>query len=311
VKTAEFVTPKHPDKICDKISDTILNECLKQDKNSRVAIETMGGHKEIYITGELTSNAKINVKEIAKNIVGKNYKIKTNIVKQSNFIKHGVDSGGAGDQGIMIGYACNDNKQYLPHEYFLARDLAKFLYNEWPVDGKTQITVNKNNEIDNIVASFLGVKTSNLKDKIKKWKYYNGSKIYANPAGDWYNGGLDADAGLTGRKIIVDNYGPRIPVGGGAFSGKDPSKVDRSGAYIARHLAVELLKENNANEVIVKLAYAIGVEQPVMSVANIDGKEIELKKDLSYKVIAEKLNLYKIDYSKICEWGHYANEYIE
>lgn len=309
MKTAEFVTPKHPDKICDRISDSILNECLKQDKKSRVAVETMGGHGKIYITGELTTDAVIDYKGIADSIIS-GYDLEVNITKQSNFIKKGVDDGGAGDQGIMIGYACNDNEEYLPQEYYLARHLAKYLYKTFPVDGKTQITLDGQNIIK-IVASFLGSTKGQLKKQIEKWGYYNGAKIYANPAGEWHVGGLEADAGLTGRKIIVDNYGPRIPVGGGAFSGKDPSKVDRSGAYIARELAVSLLKEKDAKEVRVELAYAIGVKQPVMAVAFIEGKQIQINKDLSYKTISDNLNLYDIDYSEICKWGHYANEYIK
>lgn len=316
--TAEFVTPRHPDKICDIISDSILDVCLEKDINSRVAVETMGGHGEIYISGEITLNGDIDIKNIVRGVLGdkySDYKIYTNISKQSEYISNGVDDGGAGDQGIMIGYACNDNDSYLPNDYFYARDLAKYLFDKYPVDGKTQIVVDNDGKIENITSSFLDTSTIELENKIKKWKYYKeGVPIYANPAGEWFVGGLDADSGLTGRKIVVDNYGPRVPVGGGAFSGKDLSKVDRTGAYMARSLAVEYLKEYDADEVLVTLAYAIGKEQPVNAIFRInnDDKEYLIEgRDLSYRGIIKELGLYDIDFSEISKWGHYANKWIK
>src|SRR3990167_468241 len=155
MKTAEAVSPKHPDKLCDQISDAILDACLEQDPMSRVAIETMGGHGIITITGELTTKAYINAREIAQRIAGSQYGVQTNIVSQSPEIAQGVDTGGAGDQGIMIGYACNENEEMIPHELYLARSLCKFIYEKYPYDGKTQITLDV--KITTIVASFQNV----------------------------------------------------------------------------------------------------------------------------------------------------------
>ena len=157
LKTAEAVTPKHPDKICDQISDAILDACLAQDKNSRVAIETMGGHNIITITGELTTSAEINIPEIVGKIVNDSCGIQTNIVKQSPEISKGVDTGGAGDQGIMVGYACDDNESFIPQEIYLAKSLARFIYSFHPEDGKVQITLNEQ-ETETIVASFCNTK---------------------------------------------------------------------------------------------------------------------------------------------------------
>ena len=153
-KTAEFVSPKHPDKICDQISDAILDACLKQDEFSRVAIETMGGHGIVTVTGELTTNAFVEIKDIVKEVVGKEIGVQTNIVKQSNEISRGVDTGGAGDQGIMVGYACNETKDFMPREYDLARSLCKYIYNTFPYDGKTQITLDDSGKIKTILVSF-------------------------------------------------------------------------------------------------------------------------------------------------------------
>jgi S-adenosylmethionine synthetase len=321
LKTAECVTPNHPDKICDRISDTILDACLEQDKNSRVAIETMGGHNIITITGELTTKANINIPEVVRKIVGEKYGIQTNIVKQSPFISQGVDNEGAGDQGIMVGYACNDNEEMIPQELYLARSLAKFIYEKHEVDGKTQITLNEKNTITDIVASFCGISSEKLTEYILEWlkdkKFLDdGMSIYANPSGDWNMGGFDADTGLTGRKLAVDNYGPQIPIGGGAFSGKDYTKVDRSGAYMARKIAVDLLKKYDAKEIIVKLAYSIGIAEPVMATAEIIDtdygiKEIDLNSECIYnltpKGIKEFLKLDNPIYKKTAEFGHFGN----
>ena len=306
-KTAESVTPSHPDKICDRISDAILDACLQQDTNSRVAIETMGGHGIITITGELTTNAYVDVRKIVQKITGEKYGVQVNIVKQSPEIANGVDTGGAGDQGIMVGYATSETENLIPLEVELSRSLAKFLYEKFPYDGKTQITL-ADNEIDTIVASFQNVSTEILSQEIKNWLKIQNTKaiekinIFANPAGDWSQGGFEADTGLTGRKLAVDNYGPQIPIGGGCFSGKDYTKVDRSGAYMARRIAVDYLKTYQAKEVFVKLAYAIGKVQPVQAIAEIDGKQIQITEyDLSPKGIAEFLDLKNQKYQKTAE----------
>ena len=312
VRTAEVVTPKHPDKICDRISDAILDECLKQDPDTRSAIETMGGHGIITVTGELTTNAWVDVPTIVKKVYGHEIGVQTNIVKQSPEIAKGVDTGGAGDQGIMIGYACNDNEEYVPEEYFQARKLAQFIYNEYPYDGKTQVTITDDNTV-RVVASFCCAPAKELQKMCETFFRYTDYKIESllvNPAGDWNIGGFDADAGLTGRKLAVDNYGPRVPIGGGAFSGKDATKVDRSAAYMARRIAVDYLKSHNANEVRVDLAYAIGYDQPLQAVAVIDGLEVEVSEyDLSPKGIIKFLDLKTPIFSQTAQWGHMGNNF--
>jgi len=307
IRTAECITPKNPDKICDRISDAILDACLEQDSNTRAAIETMGGHGIITVTGELTTNAYVDIPSVVKRVYGKDIGVQTNIVKQSNFIAQGVDSGGAGDQGIMVGYACNENEEMIPQELYLARDLCKKIYEVYPFDGKTQITLD-DGEIKTIVASFQNAPDYSLEQIIFDWldNETDGIEIHCNPAGDWSQGGFDADAGVTGRKLVVDNYGPRVPIGGGAFSGKDSSKVDRSAAYMARKIAVDFLKQSKAKEVYVYLAYAIGYDKPVQATAIVDGIEIMVNDiyDLSPNGIVKTLELQKPKFEKTAEWGH-------
>lgn len=319
LKTSEAVTPAHPDKICDCISDAILDACLEKDKSSRVAIETMGGHNLITITGELTTTAEINIPDIAREIVGDNYGIQTNIVRQSLEIAQGVDSGGAGDQGIMIGYACSDNEAFIPQESYLAKSLARYVYKIYPNDGKVQITL-EGNLIKILVISFCGVKRKELEYLLNLWLEENNlnkpEKVYLNPAGDWTKGGFSADTGLTGRKLACDNYGPQIPIGGGAFSGKDATKVDRSGAYMARKIAVDLLKKHKAKEVLVKLAYSIGVAEPVMATAEITYHNNEKKQfevsgyDLTPRGIINFLHLDEPQYKEVAQWGSFGNGFI-
>ena len=315
MKTAEAVSPKHPDKLCDQISDAILDACLEQDPMSRVAIETMGGHGIITITGELTTKAYINAREIAQRIAGSQYGVQTNIVSQSPEIAQGVDTGGAGDQGIMVGYACNDNEDMIPQELYLARSLCQYIYKAFPYDGKTQITLNDNGKVSTIVTSFQNVPKNQLETLVCNWYEYLFENVYqgelfCNPAGDWSQGEFDADTGLTGRKLMVDNYGPQIPIGGGCFSGKDATKVDRSAAYMARKIAVGLLKKYNAREVIVKIAYAIGIAEPVMVTAEVDGKQEIMKSEelqfLTPLVIIKSLDLRRPQYEKLAMWGHFG-----
>ena len=313
IRTAECITPKHPDKICDRISDAILDECLRQDPNSRVAVETMGGHGKVFVTGEVTTNANLDIPAIVNRVYGKSIDVETNIVKQSNFISQGVDTGGAGDQGIMVGYACDDNDEYIPQELYLARDLCQKIYEYHPYDGKTQITL-EDGIVKTIVASFQSTPKEELERLINEWLDYHqfqeyDMEIHCNPAGDWDMGGFDADAGVTGRKLVVDNYGPRVPIGGGAFSGKDSSKVDRSAAYMARRIAVDKLESTpDAKEVYVYLAYAIGYDKPVQATAIVDGKThyMDLLKfyDLSPNGIINHLNLREPKFEKTAEWGH-------
>lgn len=310
IRTAEVVTPKHPDKICDRISDAILDACLDQDPNTRAAIETCGGHGIITVTGELTTEAYVDINSIVKEVYGKEIGVQVNIVRQSPEIAQGVDTGGAGDQGIMTGYACDENEEYVPQEYYLARKLAQEIYHRFPFDGKTQVTIDGNKL--RVVASFQNAPKRDLEKIIKaylsKYKQYEIEALHCNPAGDWTLGGFDADAGLTGRKLAVDNYGPRVPIGGGAFSGKDATKVDRSAAYMARRLAVDILKSSKAKEVFVQLAYAIGYDQPLQATAVIDGVEKPITGiDLSPNGIIDFLDLKDPVFSKTAEWGHMGN----
>jgi len=312
IRTAECVSPMHPDKMCDRISDTLLDLHLTHDPYSRVAIETCGGNGLVYVTGEVTSDYKVRgskILEIVKDITNDgSTEVVINLNQQSPEIAQGVDNGGAGDQGIMTGYACRENDQYLPQEYFLARELNKFIFEKFPFDGKTQITLDRNRV--RVVASFQNAKNVELYELVNEffrgYPKYTLEQIHVNPAGDWNIGGFTADAGLTGRKLAVDNYGPRIPIGGGAFSGKDATKVDRSAAYMARRVAVDILEQRpEANEVFVQLAYAIGYDQPLQATAVVDGVEEKIEGyDLSPRGIIDFLKLREPIFSQTAAFGH-------
>lgn len=313
IRTAEVVSPSHPDKLCDRVSDALVDVYLKADPNSRCAIETAGGHGKVFITGEVTSlfkQSEEDIKEIVRNITAVQ-DITINIVEQSPEIAQGVDTGGAGDQGIMIGYACNDNEEFVPQEYYLARKLNRLIYEKYPLDGKTQVTINGKKV--RVVASFQNAPKEDLEKIAKvffKKEKYTIEALHCNPAGDWKQGGFDADAGVTGRKLAVDNYGPRVPIGGGAFSGKDATKVDRSAAYMARRVAVDYLKKFNAKEVQVTLAYAIGYDQPLQATATVDGVEKKVTGyDLSPQGIIKFLDLKKPNFYETSKWGHMGNNF--
>ncbi|HTK39656.1 MAG TPA: methionine adenosyltransferase domain-containing protein [Patescibacteria group bacterium] len=319
-RTAESVSPKHPDKLCDQISDAILDAYLRGDPEARVAVETVGGHGKLFITGEVRSTSHPALEPIIRRIAGDSIDYTIHLVKQSREIAQGVDTGGAGDQGIMIGYACDETPELLPLEVVLARNLNQYLYALWPHDGKTQVTL-RGTEIDSIVASFQHAPHDELEQAVKQWartqpyvsacfvKGRNGNPtLLVNPAGDWQVGGFDADAGLTGRKLVVDNYGPRIPIGGGCFSGKDPSKVDRSAAYMARYIARDYITRFQAHEVIVRLAYAIGYDKAVEATAIVDGVEKAITGyDLSPRGIVDTLNLKRPQYERTARWGHFGH----
>ena len=311
-RTAESVSPKHPDKLCDQISDAILDAYLAQDPEARVAAETCGGHGVVFVTGEITSTANdIDIPAIVKRIAGDGVEVHTKIVKQSPEIAQGVDTGGAGDQGIMIGYACDETPEMLPLEVVLSRRLNQFIYEKHPYDGKTQITIAPDGTIDSIVASFQNVPHDELEELVRNFIKDNELdgrlELHINPAGDWNQGGFDADTGLTGRKLIVDNYGPRVAIGGGCYSGKDPSKVDRSAAYMARKVAVDYLRKLGAHEVLVRLAYAIGHDQPLEKTVIIDGEPEEIEGyDLSPRGIIKFLDLKRPIYEATAKWGHYG-----
>jgi len=315
IKTAEFVSPKHPDKICDFIADSVLDAYLSLDKDSRVAVEVMGGHKLITLNGEVTSRAKPDLEMLVKNIVGQEYRVIVNLSEQSPSIASGVDKGGAGDQGIMKGYATSQTKTMLPLEYELARDLCQKVYEKYPYDGKVQVTleekattsggVPQNAVIKTVVVSFQNSKNSDLLALVKE--IIKADEYLINPAGEWTMGGFDADTGLSGRKLVIDNYGPEVPIGGGSFSGKDYTKVDRSGAYIARKIAKDFIKAGKAKEAFVKIAYAIGKPEPVMAIAVVDGVEEKIEGyDLSPAGIRKMLRLDTVKYVETSEWGHFG-----
>lgn len=309
-KTAESVSPKHPDKMCDQVSDAILDAILEQDRNSRVAVEVLGGHNKLVIMGEITSKANVDYKKIAKRITSID-DITINIVQQSPCIAHGVDAGGAGDQGIMVGYACSDTESMIPVEVDLSRRLCRYLYEMFPYDGKTQVTVEGKTIVD-LVASFQNVSNTELQNAVNDWIdseliLFSGI-THINPSGFWGIGGFDADTGLTGRKIVVDAYGPFISVGGGAFSGKDPTKVDRSGAYMSRRIAVDYLHKRKAREVYCYLSYAIGYEHPTMADVIVDGRREKVNGyNLTPEGIINELSLRDVKYEETAKWGHFGN----
>ena len=298
--TSESVTEGHPDKLCDLISDSILDACLEQDQNSRVAIETFASKNLITIAGQITTNAKIDAEKIARETIKQigydneqtdidysTCKVETNITTQSGDIAMGVDIGGAGDQGIMFGYACDETKNYMPFAIDMAHKLAKQLTKvrkEGIIpylrpDGKTQVTVEYENDIPKRIETILisnqhlpdvdmkQMKKDIIENVIKQVvpeKYIDeNTKIYVNPTGRFVIGGPLGDTGLTGRKLIVDTYGGYSRHGGGAFSGKDASKVDRSASYMLRHIAKNIVANGYARKCEIQISYAIGMEQPL------------------------------------------------
>lgn len=313
--TAEAVTCYHVDKLADQISDLIVDKCLELDPYSRVAIETVVGHGSIYLVGEMTTESEFDISSVVKKYLEKIKvsgikKLRTSIVKQSPDISKGVDHGGAGDQGVMIGYACNENEYYLPNELAIARELLA----PFKVDGKSQVTID-NGKITDIVLSVQGKTKKELWDYLRTFPLLKEAKLYCNHTGAFEVGGWDADSGCTGRKIVIDQYGPRVPVGGGAFSGKDATKVDRSGAYMARYIALDLLKKYGMDEVIVKLGYVIGRAEPLM-------KEVELIKngqleripvsldeyDCQPEAIIERFDLRQPIYLDLARNGHFGRK---
>lgn len=303
-RTAEFVSPGHPDKICDRVADTLLDAYRKQDPEARVAVETMGGHGLIVVNGEVTARGSVDVEGIVRGIVGDDFRVISGVSEQSPEIAQGVDTGGAGDQGIMKGYATRETETRMPLEYELARDLCRKLYEIYPYDGKTQVTV-VDGHVTTALASFQNSRSDELFAKLRE--LIDADEYLANPAGEWHIGGFDADSGLSGRKLVIDSYGPEIGIGGGSFSGKDYTKVDRSGTYMARRVAVDYLERYDALEVNTKLAYAIGKPDPVMAVAVVDGHEMPISGyDLSPRGIRELLGLQDIRFVDTSVWGHFG-----
>jgi len=329
--TSESVTSGHPDKVCDQISDQILDQCLKQDSESRVAMEVFGSHNFLAIGGEVTTKAKVDYKKEAEEIyklIGYQDKLEitVNVLEQSNDIALGVDSGGAGDQGIMYGFATDETKEFMPRASILAHQLASQLEKtrrENPLvlgpDGKTQVTI-QDNQIKTVLISSQhkeNVSQEELEEMIIKKVIEpiagNGFNVLINPTGRFIVGGFTADTGLTGRKIMVDTYGGIIPHGGGCFSGKDATKVDRSAAYMCRFVAKNIVANNYAKQCLVSVAYAIGKEEPLMIEA-FDEKNQSLtelvkeKFDFRPRAIIERLNLKKPIYFKTASYGHFGRE---
>ena len=353
--TSESVTEGHPDKLCDYISDLILDEYLKQDSESRVAVETFASKNRITIAGQITSAGKVDiekvVREAIKNIGYTNSeididyrtcKVDINITKQSQDIACGVDIGGAGDQGIMFGYACNETENYMPFSINMAHKLSRELTrlrkeNLLPYlrpDGKTEVTVEYDNDIPKRIENVL-VSTQHSNDisieklreditrelinkVIPKDMMDENTKIFINPTGRFVIGGPLGDTGLTGRKIIVDTYGGYARHGGGAFSGKDASKVDRSAAYMLRFIAKNIVANHYADKCEIQVSYAIGVKEPLSIYVNTYGtgkvsdeeiiKVIKRNFDLTPEGIINYLDLKKPIYSKTTNYGHFGKD---
>lgn len=334
----EIVFRGHPDKVCDQISDALLDECLKQDKYSRCGIEVMGGKGKIFITGEVTTKANLDVSKITKRVlsdIGYNtdYEIVNNLGVQSSDIALGTNEEvmGAGDNGMMFGYACRDTKEYLPITMVILQKLSETYDelrkkdNRFLPDGKAQITgVYENNKLVKIKTFTICYQNTELEreetDNIlinivnNLCKEYNieVEEFLINPTGRFEIGGFAGDAGLTGRKIVVDSYQSFAPVGGGAFSGKDPTKVDRSGAYKAREIAKNILINNEEyNWCEVQLSYSIGIEEPMAIYIKTDKGELEPSKELYEECkprnIINDLNLRNICYEEKAKFGHFRN----
>lgn len=336
--TVESVTSGHPDKICDQVSDAILDACLTQDPKSRVAMETFGSHGLFVIGGEVTTRAKFNAEGIARRVyrdIGYTDKLKIvqNIIKQSPDIAMGVDTGGAGDQGIMYGYATNETKEYMPYAVVLVHALTSGLEKlrkskkvKWLLpDGKAQVTIH-NGKIETILVSAQhkkNVSQEEIKEILTKKliKPLVGDvasiNILVNPTGKFFVGGFVADTGLTGRKIMVDTYGGLIAHGGGCFSGKDPTKVDRSGAYATRFIAKNIVAKGMARRCEMQIAYVIGKPDPVSkSIETFGTEKVALSKiesfaneliDLSVLGIIQRLDLRRPIYKETATYGHFGN----
>ena len=365
--TSESVTEGHPDKLCDYISDSILDSYLAKDKNARVACETVAGKGEIYITGEITSTANVDIEKVVRDTIKevgyadseydidyRTCKIYINLSKQSPDIAQGVDksledkegqdveSEGAGDQGLMFGYACDETEELMPLPISLAHKLSKRLtevrkekiIDYLRPDGKTQVTVEYDGDkpirVDTIVVSAQHLpdadmevlKKAIIEKVIKPTVPANlldeNTKYFINPTGRFVIGGPLGDSGLTGRKIIVDTYGGAARHGGGAFSGKDPTKVDRSASYMARHIAKNIVANGYAKKCEIQIAYSIGVAKPVSIYVNTYGtntiseeeivEKINKTFDLTPRGIINYLDLQRPIYRKTTNYGHFGKK---
>ena len=356
--TSESVSEGHPDKICDRISDAVLDFCLKKDSLARVACETFATTNTVIVGGEVGLRAESDsqslaseIKPLVKNVVKEigyeqdgfhwnNLNVSNFIHQQSSDISQGVDRDGAGDQGIMFGYAVNETEELMPapihYSHLILKSLADARHNKLTTslgpDSKSQLTVKYDNgnpvNVDSIVLSTQhldpSLSSQDVKEIVEPYilgvipdQWISKDTVWhINPTGKFVIGGPDGDAGLTGRKIIVDTYGGAAPHGGGAFSGKDPTKVDRSAAYIARYLAKNIVASGVAPKCLIQLSYAIGVAEPLSIYVDTYGTGTKYEKkleeilpkivDLSPKGIIEKLGLRKPIYEKTASYGHFG-----
>ena len=345
--TSESVTEGHPDKICDKISDKILDTALEQDENSKMAVECTIKDDLVFIYGECNTKAKLNYQKIAKEVLKEigyqeKFKVITKISKQSKEINNAVDrvKTKAGDQGIMFGYATNETKEYMPLPSLLANKLTYQLAkvrkedNNSPLllDGKAQVTVEYDDNIPTRIDTIIiasqhnkDISQKNLEKYIKQYiinkvipkKYIdNNTKILINTSGSFILGGPFADSGTTGRKIVVDAYGGSAKVGGGCFSSKDPSKVDRSAAYYARYVAKNIVYNKLCDKCEIGVSYAIGKENPIhLNIETFNTNKVPLEKiyefvsknfNFSVDNIIKELELRKPIYYEVAAYGHFG-----
>jgi S-adenosylmethionine synthetase len=351
--TSESVTEGHPDKICDQISDAVLDAVLAEDPRGRVACETMVKDQAVYVVGEVTTSAKLNLEKLVRDTVRQigytdpdgiftadSCRVEPNLTRQSADIAQGVDTGGAGDQGLMFGFACDETPELMPFPIMMAHKLClrlaevrrKKILDFIRPDGKSQVTVEYDGfrpvRVDTVVVSTQhtaqvsnetlreGVLQCVIKPVIPSNMLDENTKYYINPTGRFVTGGPVGDSGLTGRKIIVDTYGGTAHHGGGCFSGKDPTKVDRSATYMARYIAKNLVAAELAQRVEVQVAYAIGVAEPVSVMVNTfgtgkvdNGTLVDLIRRnfrLTPGGIIESLNLLRPIYKKTAAYGHFG-----
>jgi S-adenosylmethionine synthetase len=354
--TSESVSEGHPDKICDQISDAVLDDILAHDKNGRVACETFCATGLVLVGGEITTTHYVDIPKLVRNVVADigytkgeyrfdchSNNVLSAINKQSPDIALGVDTGGAGDQGMMFGYATDQTKEYMPMPITFAHHIMKKLADirkknlklmpYLRPDSKSQVTVEYNNSGTPLRIEAIVVSTQHdpdvtqkkikedviehvIKKVIPKHLLDKKTKYYVNPTGRFEIGGPHGDTGLTGRKIIVDTYGGAAPHGGGAFSGKDPSKVDRSATYAARHLAKNIVASGLASECLIQLAYAIGVKEPISIYINTHGtgkvpdniisRFIKKEVDLTPKGIITRFDLRRPIFRKTTNYGHFG-----
>lgn len=358
--TSESVSEGHPDKLCDQISDAILDECLRQDKYSRVACECFATTNLLVIGGEITTNAKVDYESVARDVMRRigytaedlgidadTCEIKVVMDTQSSDIALGtnVEVGGAGDQGIMFGYATNETETYMPLPISMAHELVRYAselrhngtFKHARPDMKSQVTIDytdeNNPKVDTILMSIQHdpdfneeefktfIKEKIMKEVVRKHHMNEDYKVFINPTGRFVIGGPHGDTGLTGRKIIVDTYGGMARHGGGAFSGKDPSKVDRSAAYITRYIAKNIVAAGLCDRIEIQLSYAIGVKDPTSVHVDTYGTgkvadevildAIKKEFDLTPQGIINTLDLLNPIYGPTAAYGHFGRTDVE